>query len=173
MDALSPRTVPSRSFAFRPMWQLRAMTAPRTSAKLATLVCDQITEFMTAAFSSICTPGPMTEFSTCAFGLIVQPSPMIERLSIDAVVATNDGFKIAEADLALRGPGEFFGTRQSGLPEFRVADLLRDGAVLEEARRDAETIVAGDPDLRTPAHRGLREMLLARWRGKIGLASVG
>ncbi|PYM20439.1 MAG: DNA helicase RecG [Candidatus Rokuibacteriota bacterium] len=92
---------------------------------------------------------------------------------IDAMVATNDGFKIAEADLALRGPGEFFGTRQSGLPEFRVADLLRDGAVLEEARRDAETIVAGDPDLRTPAHRGLREMLLARWRGKIGLASVG
>jgi ATP-dependent DNA helicase RecG len=92
---------------------------------------------------------------------------------IDAMVETTDGFKIAEADLELRGPGEFFGTRQSGLPEFRVADLLRDAALLEEARREAQTIIAGDPELRDPAHRGLREMLLSRWRGKLALASVG
>jgi ATP-dependent DNA helicase RecG len=92
---------------------------------------------------------------------------------IDAMVGTGDGFRIAEADLALRGPGEFFGTRQSGLPEFRVADLLRDGAVLEEARREAMAIVAADPELRQPAHRGLRESLLARWRGKLRLASAG
>ena len=52
------------------------------------------------------------------------------------MVETNDGFKLAEVDLQLRGPGEFFGTRQSGLPEFRVADLLRDAAILEEARRE-------------------------------------
>jgi ATP-dependent DNA helicase RecG len=92
---------------------------------------------------------------------------------IEAMVGTGDGFRIAEADLALRGPGEFFGTRQSGLPEFRVADLLRDGAVLEEARREAMAIVAADPELRQPAHRGLRESLLARWRGKLRLASAG
>jgi len=92
---------------------------------------------------------------------------------IDAMVQTTDGFKIAEADLELRGPGEFFGTRQSGLPEFRIADLLRDGALLEEARREAQAIIAADPDLRDPAHRGLREVLLARWRGKLALASVG
>jgi ATP-dependent DNA helicase RecG len=92
---------------------------------------------------------------------------------IDAMVATTDGFKIAEADLELRGPGEFFGTRQSGLPEFRVADLLRDAALLEHARREAQAIVAADPELREPAHRGLREALLARWRGKLALASVG
>jgi ATP-dependent DNA helicase RecG len=92
---------------------------------------------------------------------------------VRAMVETNDGFKLAEVDLELRGPGEFFGTRQSGLPEFRVADLLRDAAILEEARRDALTIIAADPELRAPEHRGLRQALLARWRGKLALASVG
>jgi ATP-dependent DNA helicase RecG len=92
---------------------------------------------------------------------------------IQAMVETTDGFRIAEADLSLRGPGEFFGTRQSGLPQFRVADLLRDAAILEEARQEARAIVASDPELRDPGHRGLREGLLHRWRGKIGLASVG
>ncbi|HEV8613992.1 MAG TPA: ATP-dependent DNA helicase RecG [Methylomirabilota bacterium] len=92
---------------------------------------------------------------------------------IGAMVETNDGFRIAEVDLQLRGPGEFFGTRQSGLPEFRVADLLRDAAILEEARGDAQAIIAADPELRDPAHRGLRGALLTRWRGKLGLASAG
>jgi ATP-dependent DNA helicase RecG len=92
---------------------------------------------------------------------------------IDAMVATNDGFRIAQADLEIRGPGDFFGTRQSGLPEFRVADLLRDAAVLEEARREALAIVAHDRELRDPAHRALRDRLLERWRGKLALASVG
>jgi ATP-dependent DNA helicase RecG len=92
---------------------------------------------------------------------------------VQAMVETNDGFRIAEVDLQLRGPGEFFGTRQSGLPEFRVADLLRDAALLEEARREAQTIIAADPELRAPEHRGLRDALLARWRGKLALASVG
>ena len=92
---------------------------------------------------------------------------------IDAMAATTDGFRIAEVDLEIRGPGDFFGTRQSGLPEFRVADLLRDGAILEAARREADQIVARDAQLREPAHQRLRTGLLARWRGKLGLASVG
>ena len=92
---------------------------------------------------------------------------------IEAMTETNDGFKIAEVDLALRGPGEFFGTRQSGLPEFRVADLLRDGAVLEQARREAFAVVQGDPSLLAPAQRRLRAALLARWRGKLDLAGIG
>ena len=54
-----------------------------------------------------------------------------------------------------------------------VADLLRDTAILEEARREAQGIIAEDADLRSPAHRGLREALLTRWRGKLDLASVG
>src|SRR3989442_14988393 len=74
---------------------------------------------------------------------------------IDAMTATNDGFRIAEADLELRGPGEFFGTRQSGIPEFRAADLLRDPALLEDARRGANGIGPRDPQLADPAHRPL------------------
>jgi ATP-dependent DNA helicase RecG len=92
---------------------------------------------------------------------------------IEAMTETNDGFRIAEVDLGLRGPGEFFGTRQSGLPEFRVADLLLDGAMLEEARREAFALVQADPRLLAPAHRGLRAALLDRWRGKLDLAGIG
>jgi len=92
---------------------------------------------------------------------------------IAAMTGTNDGFRIAEVDLELRGPGEFFGTRQSGLPEFRVADLLRDGAMLEEARREAFALVQADPQLAASEHRGLRGALLARWRGKLDLAGIG
>jgi ATP-dependent DNA helicase RecG len=95
------------------------------------------------------------------------------RRRITAMTATHDGFRIAEVDLTLRGPGDFFGTRQSGLPEFRVADLLRDAAVLEEARRDAIALVQRDPRLLEPEHRSLRLALLARWRGKLDLANVG
>jgi ATP-dependent DNA helicase RecG len=95
------------------------------------------------------------------------------RRRIAAMTATNDGFKIAEADLALRGPGDFFGTRQSGLPEFLVADLLRDAARLEEAQREAIALVQRDPQLVDPGHRALRAALLARWRGKLDLAGVG
>jgi ATP-dependent DNA helicase RecG len=95
------------------------------------------------------------------------------RRRLEAMTQTSDGFRIAEVDLELRGPGDFFGTRQSGLPEFRVADLLRDGRVLEEARQDAFAVVAADPDLQRPEHRALRQALLARWRGKLDLASVG
>jgi ATP-dependent DNA helicase RecG len=95
------------------------------------------------------------------------------RRRLDAMTATTDGFKIAEADLALRGPGDFFGTRQSGLPEFRVADLLRDAAALEAARRDAVALIRDDPQLIAPEHRALRAALLQRWRGKLDLAGVG
>jgi ATP-dependent DNA helicase RecG len=95
------------------------------------------------------------------------------RRRIEAMTSTNDGFRIAEVDLELRGPGDFFGTRQSGLPEFRVADLLRDGAMLEEARREAFALVQADPKLVAPEHRALRVGLLTRWRGKLDLAGIG
>jgi ATP-dependent DNA helicase RecG len=95
------------------------------------------------------------------------------RRRIAAMTETNDGFRIAEVDLELRGHGEFFGTRQSGLPEFRAARLPQDLPILEEARREAATLVAADLELRLPEHRELRRQLLARWRGKLDLASVG
>jgi ATP-dependent DNA helicase RecG len=73
------------------------------------------------------------------------------------MVSTTDGFRIAEEDLRIRGPGELYGTRQSGELEMRVADLLRDGKVLEEARSAADAIIADDPRLVKPDHARLRE----------------
>jgi len=92
---------------------------------------------------------------------------------LQAMCETQDGFKIAEVDLEIRGPGEFFGTRQAGLPEFRAANLLTDGRLLEEARQEALALVERDPGLRAPDHRPLRDALVTRWREKLDLASVG
>jgi ATP-dependent DNA helicase RecG len=82
--------------------------------------------------------------------------------------ATNDGFRIAEEDLSIRGPGEFMGTRQSGLPDFRIGDIIRDGRILSDAKADAFSLVEGDPCLERPAHCLLREELLRRGRLDLG-----
>ena len=77
-----------------------------------------------------------------------------ERLS--TMERTNDGFEIAEADLKLRGPGDFLGTRQSGLPEFKYADLARDQQLLEKAKDLAERIITEDPELEQAEHQRLK-----------------
>ncbi len=83
---------------------------------------------------------------------------------------TTDGFLIAEEDLQLRGPGEFMGTRQSGLPDFRVADIIRDGRLLQEAKDCAFALVEDDPGLQKPEHRLLKEVLKQRWAGSLELS---
>ncbi len=88
---------------------------------------------------------------------------------LDALVATTDGFEIAERDLALRGPGDFFGTRQSGLPTLRVGDLVRDYGLLDDARREALAWL----DTEDPKGRPLIEYLSANWSERFGLAGVG
>jgi ATP-dependent DNA helicase RecG len=95
------------------------------------------------------------------------------RVRIRAMERTNDGFQIAEEDLALRGPGEFFGTQQSGFPAFRVAHLLRDVPLLVEARTEAFRLVQDDPGLSLPGHRGLRAVLARRWKGRLALGKIG
>lgn len=95
------------------------------------------------------------------------------RLRLQAMERTNDGFKIAEQDLELRGPGDFFGIRQSGLPDFRVAHILRDTAILIEARKEAFRLIQEDPELEKPPHRALREVLGQRWKGRLELATIG
>jgi ATP-dependent DNA helicase RecG len=94
------------------------------------------------------------------------------RQRLEALVKSTDGFVIAEEDLRLRGPGEFFGVRQWGLPEFRVASLLRDRELLGQARKDAFRLLASDPGLAQPSHRLLRAALLRRWQAKLELGSV-
>ena len=81
--------------------------------------------------------------------------------------ATEDGFEIAEEDLKIRGPGEFLGTRQSGLPGFRVGHILKDASLLGVARDEAQRILQRDPDLRAPEHAGIRTMVESRWKEKI------
>ncbi len=95
------------------------------------------------------------------------------RIRLRAMEQTNDGFKIAEQDLELRGPGDFFGIRQSGLPDFRVAHILRDTPILIEARKEAFRLVQEDPELERPAHSMLKEVLKKRWRGRLEMAAIG
>src|ERR1700735_817204 len=93
---------------------------------------------------------------------------------LDAMVKTNDGFQIAELDLELRGPGEFFGTRQAGLPNFRVANLIRDAKLLEAAKREAAAVIAG-PNAEISAEEISRALvqMRARWQHTYGLVEVG
>jgi len=94
-----------------------------------------------------------------------------ERLAV--LARTTDGFRIAEEDLRLRGPGEVVGTRQHGLPALRVADLLRDQALLEWAQEDAAEIIRVDPTLSRPEHAHLRQALLQQFGDRIPLIDVG
>ncbi len=86
---------------------------------------------------------------------------------------TNDGFRIAEEDLIIRGPGEFMGTRQAGLPDFRVANIVRDGHILNHAKKDAFALVEDDPRLEKPSHLSLLDALMKRWAGRLDLTKTG
>ena len=93
---------------------------------------------------------------------------------LDAMTKTSDGFKIAELDLELRGPGEFFGTKQAGIPSFRVANIIRDREILEAAKREAAAVLAG-PNAEISGEeiqRALRRMR-EKWQGTYGLVEVG
>jgi ATP-dependent DNA helicase RecG len=93
---------------------------------------------------------------------------------LDAMVRTNDGFKIAELDLELRGPGEFFGTRQAGLPSFRVANIIRDAQLLEAAKLEAASVLAG-PNSEISVDEISRALvqMRSRWHHTYGLVEVG
>ena len=92
---------------------------------------------------------------------------------LKAMVQCSDGFAIAEQDLKIRGPGDMLGTRQWGIPEFRVADLVRDAALLERARADAHALVEQDPELSHPDHQFLKATMLRRWQTRLELKSIG
>ena len=78
---------------------------------------------------------------------------------IQIMVSTTDGFKIAEQDLAMRGPGDMYGTKQSGVLKFKLADIVLDGVILEETRKAAQHVIAQDPALSRPENQPLRYML--------------
>ncbi len=99
-----------------------------------------------------------------------EESKAMERLKVIAL--TTDGFKIAEKDLELRGPGEFFGTRQSGFIKFKFANIATDQKILEIARAEAFEIIKEDPELLKPEHSTLRKEFLKRYSDRVNLAKV-
>jgi ATP-dependent DNA helicase RecG len=103
--------------------------------------------------------------------LVASPGNPLAKQRLDILTATDDGFKIAEQDLRLRGPGELFGTKQHGLPELKVADLVEDFELLRLARRDAFAIVDEDPDLSAPHHQQLRRQAAKLYAGRLDLLS--
>ena len=105
--------------------------------------------------------------------LVATPKGDDSYQRIQAMIRTNNGFQIAEADLNIRGPGEFFGTRQSGVPNFKIANIIHDATLLETAKQEAELLVKADRELNAPAHQLLKRMLQKHWRDNLEIASVG
>jgi ATP-dependent DNA helicase RecG len=105
--------------------------------------------------------------------LIANPTTEDAVRRMNAMTRTNDGFEIAEEDLAIRGPGEFFGTRQAGMPDLKVASLVRDAKLLEVAREEAFRIAAEDPALLKPEHQMLKRILREKWRENLEMVSIG
>jgi len=105
-----------------------------------------------------------SEYQSYCLLLSDSPTPQAQE-RLRAIESTQDGFALAEKDLELRGPGEFFGTRQSGLPDLRLAGL-GDLKILEQARTEAQALLSEDPDLSKPEHRLLARRVTEFWRGE-------
>ncbi|MGI9517987.1 MAG: ATP-dependent DNA helicase RecG [Pirellulaceae bacterium] len=97
--------------------------------------------------------------------------PAFERLQ--AFVESEDGFELAEKDFELRGPGNLFSSQQHGMPPLRIADLLRDGELLQRARNDAKALIDQDPTLSAEEYGGIRKMIIARYGPSLEISDVG
>jgi len=106
---------------------------------------------------------------------ILQGNPRTEDAyrRLKAIEDIDDGFLIAREDLEIRGPGEFFGTHQTGLPELRIGSIVADIRLMEFARRQAATMLENDPGLKTPELSALRKRLLERYGARFELGDVG
>ena len=114
--------------------------------------------------------GRGSETSYCV--LLANARTEAAETRLASMAETSDGFLIAQRDLELRGPGEFFGTRQHGLPDLKIADVLADVHLLERAREEAIRLLQADPELKWPEHSGLREAV-ARAFGRQAQVSAG
>ncbi len=113
--------------------------------------------------------------NAAGFCLLINRAPHnpLAQQRLRVMERERDGFKIAEADLAMRGPGEFLGTRQSGLGDFRLANLIRDARILMEARKEAQAWLEQDPGLTSVESSAMRDVLLHRWGQRLQLGAVG
>ena len=94
------------------------------------------------------------------------------RLRLATMETTNDGFQIADEDLKLRGPGDFFGLRQSGFIQYKIANMITDGSIIRQARKAAFTMVETDPDLCHDQHAGIRERFQLDYRDKLDMVKI-
>lgn len=115
--------------------------------------------------------GRGTQRSYCL--LLADPATEMAETRLNAMVRTTDGFEIAEMDLSLRGPGQFFGTRQHGLPEFKLADLSSEMTLLQTAKEDATTLLKHDPRLHESHNAALKSAILRQFQDKLELAQIG
>jgi ATP-dependent DNA helicase RecG len=106
-------------------------------------------------------------------GLFADPKSTAAQVRLSAILSTSDGFALAEMDLEQRGPGEFFGTRQHGVPHFRVAKLPADAGLLQLARQAALELLTQDPALIAPQHAPLRQQVLSRYGARLELGQIG
>jgi len=104
--------------------------------------------------------------------LFAETASEVAKSRLDIMTRSNDGFEIAEHDLRLRGPGELFSTRQHGLPDLKIANIIDDYELLIMARKNAFELVAKDPMLTKAGHENIRRVLLAKFGDSLGLADV-
>jgi ATP-dependent DNA helicase RecG len=95
------------------------------------------------------------------------------HLRLDIMTKTNDGFKIAEEDLKMRGPGELMGTVQHGFPEFKAGDIIKDSDIIEFAKMSAKNLIGADPKLQSPKNQTLKKLIALRFAEKFKLINVG
>jgi ATP-dependent DNA helicase RecG len=104
--------------------------------------------------------------------LIAKHLDEVSRKRLNTMCETNDGFKISEVDMEIRGPGEFFGTRQSGVLNFILTDLNRDKDILDSARKLAFEIIETDPQIRKPEHASIKKMMLSNYKDAMYLMNI-
>jgi ATP-dependent DNA helicase RecG len=94
------------------------------------------------------------------------------RQRIATMIKTNNGFEIAQEDLKMRGPGEFMGTQQHGFPEFKAGNIIKDADIIDFAKDFAAGVIDGDASLKKTEHKGLRQLVIEKFGGKLKLINV-
>jgi len=112
------------------------------------------------------------DFESCCI-LLANPKTKIAEERLKAISESSDGFKIAEHDFNLRGPGELFGTRQHGLPEIKFGNIQNDLEIMELARKEAFLLVKQDSNLKNPENKSIRDSLSRRFHGKLDFIKIG